>query len=524
MSAKGIVKGIVTAAVICGLGAGGWMLYKHYGGTQTDRSEKVYVQKVATINTVDGANLFATNFAGVIVAQKTVDIKYDTTKQVEEMLVHEGDTVKKGDKLLTYNVEQIQLNIEQAELEVERLQNEIKTNELEIGTLETERRNANGDAQVSYTTKILSLQSDNARNEYDIKTKNVEITKLKNSLNNAFVTAPIDGTVKDLKEPAAPTEGGMNYGGYEESADVIMKIAAEGDFRVKGVFNEQNASSVREGAKVFVKSRVDDAERGGEVVEIDTKPQKDENSMYYGYSDEQTQSSKYAFYVKPDSLEGFMLGQHVLIEMDNGQKDENKKEGVWLYSSFVLWDGDQNYVWAKNARDQIEKRVVSVGDVDDEHGDCEILSGLDIDDYIAYPADYIEAGMKTTTNQSDKDIPENVGGDMMNGDMGMGMEEGMNGEDMGMPEDVVYDEEGNMVYTDEEGNVYKFDPEGNLIEGGEGLFDEEGNPIEGGEKPMDGEKMPADGVEMPAEGETPVPGDAEMQPEDAAEAQAPDEN
>ena len=30
-----------------------------------------------------------------------------------------------------------------------------------------------------------------------------------------------------------------------------------------------------------------------------------------------------------------------LIEMDNGQKDENKKEGVWLYSSFVLWDGDQ---------------------------------------------------------------------------------------------------------------------------------------------------------------------------------------
>ena len=103
MSAKGIVKGIVTAAVICGLGAGGWMLYKHYGGTQTDRSEKVYVQKVATINTVDGANLFATNFAGVIVAQKTVDIKYDTTKQVEEMLVHEGDTVKKGDKLLTFD-------------------------------------------------------------------------------------------------------------------------------------------------------------------------------------------------------------------------------------------------------------------------------------------------------------------------------------------------------------------------------------------------------------------------------------
>lgn len=517
MSAKGIVKGIVTAAVICGLGAGGWALYKHYGGAQTDRSEKVYVQKVATMNTVDGANLFATNFAGVIVAQKTVDVKYDTTKQVDEILVHEGDAVKKGDKLLTYNVEQIQLDIESAELEVERLQNQIKTNEMEIGTLEQERRNASGDAQVSYTTKILSLQSDNARNEYDIKTKNVEITKLKNSLNNAFVTAQIDGTVKDLKEPTASSDSSMGMGGFDEEADVIMKIAAEGDFRVKGTFNEQNAGSIREGGKVYLKSRIDGTERSGEITEIDTKPQKDENSMYYGYSDEQTQSSKYAFYVKPDSLEGFMLGQHLIIELDNGQNDKDKKEGLWLYSSFVLWDGDQNYVWAKNSRDQIEKRIVTVGDIDDAHGDCQILSGLEIEDYIAYPADYIEAGMKTTTNQSDKDIPENVGGDMMDGGMGMeGMDgmEGMEGEGMEMPENAEFDEDGNMIYTDEEGNVFKFDPEGNMIEGGEAIFGEEGMP-EGGEMPEGA--MPAEG-EMPAEGGEPVP---EEQPQDA---QQPDEN
>ncbi len=466
MAAKGIVKGIVTAAAICGIGAGCWALYKHYGGKESDRSEKVYVQKVATVNTVDGANLFATNFAGVIVAQKTVDVKYDASKQVDEILVHEGDIVKKGDKLLTYNVEQIQLEIEQAELEIERLQNEIKTNEMEIGTLEQERRSADGDAQVSYTTKILSLQSNNARNEYDIKAKNVEITKLKNSLNNAYVTAPIDGTVKDLKDPADSSDAYMNN--YNENADVIMKIAAEGDFRVKGVFNEQNAGNIYEGAKVFLKSRVDDTERGGVVDEIDTKPQTDENSMYYGYSDEQTQASKYAFYIKPDSLDGFMLGQHLLIEMDNGQRNENKKDGVWIYSAFVLWDGDQNYVWAKNSHDQIEKRIVTVGEVDDAHNDCQILSGLEIDDYIAYPAAYIEAGMKTTTNQSDKDIPENVGLGVTDD---MGMDDGAYAEE-DLAEDVVYDEEGNMVYTDEEGNVYKFDAEGNIIEGGDELFEE----------------------------------------------------
>ncbi len=467
MSANGIVKGIITAAVICGVGAGGWAIYKHFGGTETVRTEKVYVQKVATVNTVDGANLFATNFAGVVVAQKTMDVKYDTSKQVEEILVQEGDVVKKGDKLLTYNVEQIQLDIEEAKLEVERLQNEITTNEMEIRTLEQERNGADGDSQLSYTTRILSLQSNNARNEYDIKTKNVEISKLEKSLNNAYVTAPIDGTVKDLKDPAESSDMNMNYYNGEDAADVIMKIAAEGDFRVKGVFNEQNAGNIREGAKVFLKSRVDDTERGGVVEEIDTKPQTDENSMYYGYSDEQTQSSKYAFYIKPESLDNFMLGQHLLIEVDNGQRDENKKEGVWIYSAFVLWDGDQNYVWAKNSHDQIEKRYVTVGEIDDENSDCQILSGLDIEDYIAYPSDYIEIGMKTTTNQSDKDIPDNVG---------IGITEDMNNGDYEeMEEDAVYDEAGNMIYTDEEGNVYKFDPEGNMIEGDDELFGDETN-------------------------------------------------
>ena len=468
MSAKGVVKGIVTAAVICGLGVGGWMFYRNFGKQNTGRSEKVYVQKVATVNTVGGANLFATNYAGMIVAQKTVDVKYDTSKTVDEVLVQEGDTVRKGEKLLTYNVESIQLEIDAAKLEVERLQNQIKTNELEISTLEQEKRNATGDAQVTYTTKILSLQSDNARSEYDIKTKNVEITKLENTLNNAYVTAPIDGTVKELKEITASQDA------YAENADVIMKIAADGEYRVKGIFNEQNASGIYEGAKVYLRSRVDDTVCKGEIDEIDTNPQADNNNMYYGYSDEQTTSSKYAFYVKPESLDGFMLGQHLIIEMDMGQESENPKEGIWIYSSFVLWDGDDNYVWAKNSHDQIEKRVVKVGDVDDEHGDCQILSGLEIDDYIAFPSDYIEAGMTTTTNQSDKDIPENVLGGEMGG---MDMTEG--DMDMGMEEDVEYDESGNMVYTDEEGNVYKFDAEGNLIEGGEDLFsDQEGEAKE----------------------------------------------
>ena len=61
-----------------------------------------------------------------------------------------------------------------------------------------------------------------------------------------------------------------------------------------------------------------------------------------------SQSSNYAFYVKPESFDGLMLGQHVLIEIDNGQDTSINKTGIWLYSDFICKDGKKNYVWAKN--------------------------------------------------------------------------------------------------------------------------------------------------------------------------------
>ena len=487
MANKKIISAVIGVAGACAVGFGGWKLWQHFMGGGPTRSEKVYVQKVGYINTVSGSSLFTTDFAGVIVAQKSVDVKYDLSQTVDELLVSEGDSVKKGDKLLTYNIETIELSIENKKLEIERLQNSIQNNEAEIAKLEQEKRNATGDAQITYTANILNLQSQNAQSEYDIKAKTLELQKLEKSLKNAYVAAPISGTVKSLHEPGSSSGGDMYGGMYDGggSGDVLLTIAADGDFRVKGTFNEQNADRIYQGAPVLLKSRVDDTTWHGTISEIDTSPQENNNNggMYFydGMADEQTSSSKYAFYVEPESLDGFMLGQHILIEPEEAVSEIENKEGIWLYTDFVLWDGDDCYVWAKNSKGAIEKRRVTVGKTDEAAGDCEILSGLNSDDYIAYPADYIEEGMGTTTNSSDKDIPDNVnqnGGFGM--DEGFGMEEGFGGP---VDENVIYDHNGNMLFTDEDGNTYTFDDEGNMIGGGDGMF--------GGED--DSEKMPDEG-------------------------------
>ncbi len=512
--ASAIGKTIATLAVIGGVGFGGWYYYKHYGNETAVGTDKVYVQKVSNVNTVTGSDLFANSFSGVIVAQKSVDVKYDTTKTVDEILVADGDTVKKGDKLLTYDTEQIQLDIDTAKLEVEKLENNIETNKQQISQYEEEKKKASEDAAVSYTNQILQLESDNARSEYDIKAKNVEINKLETSLKNAYVTAPVDGTVKDLKDPSSSglDSGGGFFGGYGgESEDVIMKLSADGQFLVKGVFNEQNQNSIFKGAPVILRSRVDDTSVNGTVSEIDTSPQQSSDDMYdsFGGSDEQSTSSKYAFYVEPESLDGFMLGQHVLIDTDNGSTIT--KTGIWLYKDFVLADGEKSYVWAKKGdKELIEKRYVEIGQTDDEYGDVEITDGLSTDDYIAYPADYIKEGLATTTNSSDKDIPENELGGMDDGfaDDGGFIDDGL-GEDGGdffvnddgsyaMTDEngnnVAYSEDGSVVITSPDGGVVEMDAEGNFLRGsineetGEYVFDYEGGEAaeeEGGDADAD---------------------------------------
>lgn len=178
---KRICTVIIVLVIVCTVCVGGFFVWKKTGKGGSKSSQKVYVQKVSSLNTASDFKLSNRSFLGVVEAQESVDVKYDSSKTVAEILVKNGDSVKKGDKLLTYDVEAINLQLEQAKLEVERLQNEIASNKSQIAELEKEKKNADQDAAVSYTTQILSLQSDNAKNEYDIKAKNVEIKKLEAS-------------------------------------------------------------------------------------------------------------------------------------------------------------------------------------------------------------------------------------------------------------------------------------------------------------------------------------------------------
>lgn len=163
---------------------------------------------------------------------------------------------------------------------------------------------------------------------------------------------------------------------------------------MKCTISEQNIQSIYQDEPMVLRSRVDDSSWKGTISEISTEADNSQNnSMMYGSSDDMTTASKYPFYVTLDSSDGLMLGQHLLVSMDDMSDDSIDKSGIWLYSDYVLTDEDgKSYVWAADKKDRLEKREVEVGQTDDTAGDCEIKSGLSRGRYDRFPVRLLPGG------------------------------------------------------------------------------------------------------------------------------------
>ncbi len=419
----GIVIGAVVAAAAITTGGLYWSgILFHKGGNPAD---KVYVESVATIM---GAGIGGTNrFNGVVEPQDSWEVKKDEERTVSEVFVEVGDVVAKGDKLFSYDVEEVELQIEQQKLELEGIDNEISSYNSQIAELQREKATVPAEMQLEYTTQIQELQLSVKQAEYDKKGKQAELEKTEKSIKKSVVTSKIDGVVKTIND--------TNTGEYDyeyEGSSAYMTILATGDYRVKGTVNEQNIGMLTEDMPVIIRSRVDeDVTWNGTIAKIDTENTVENNNNYYYEEggDDMLMSTKYPFYVALDAGEDLMLGQHVYIEPDFGQQDV--KEGIWLYSYYIVMDEDaQNmeelgtelydaesvdtepateaasmeaYVWVANEDNELEKRTVQLGEYDMDMDMYEIKSGLTEEDMITFPMPGLYEGITTVTNMDEID-------------------------------------------------------------------------------------------------------------------------
>lgn len=383
----------------------------------------VYVQPVSEIVPAGSVGL-NDRFAGMVVSEHVEEIQRDSDRKIDELYVRQGQEVRQGDTLFSYDSEALKLELEKEQLNLEQMKNEVSTLKTQIADLQREMKNASKDKQLEYKIQIQTYQADQKQKEYEITAKQKDIARLKETVANVNVIAPVDGLIQSINENGTDSNG--NPAAY-------ITILQSGAYRIKGTLNELNRGAISEGTVMRIISRQDPAQTWSGVVtsiDWDNASQGDPSSSYfygYGVSDAMGTSSNYPFYVELDSNEGLILGQHVYMELASA----GTESGLMLPSYYILGlpedgtDGTETtddalaYVWAAGKKDKLEKRMLTLGEYDPITDCYPVLDGLTMEDKIAFPTEACHAGAKISLQPVEETLPENGGNDVYQPDAGV---------------------------------------------------------------------------------------------------------
>ena len=389
---KLVVILIVIVLLVAAVGAFLWKKGILFG---TSEENKIYVESVSTIT---GIPMGTTNqFMGVVEAGQTEEFKNDGEKEVSEVFVKAGDVVTAGTALFAYDNKEDTQELERLQQEIAGYDSQIARYQSQIAELDAERNTVPEGDKFEYTTEIQNIQLsiDEAANGKQAAQQ--QIQEISQNMEKNVVKASIDGVVKSISDG-----NDDNYDGNQS----FMTILSEESFRVKATVNEQNISALAEGQEMILRSRVNDTTWQGTISKVDT-----DNPVSGGYSDmdtgeesSQTTSTKYYVYINIEDAQGLMLGQHLYVEVDNGQG--GKEKGIWLNRGYVVEDGDNAYIWCANDRDRLEKRKVTLGKYKEETDEILVKKGLKATDHIAFPSQELREGMAVMKAEALQEITE----------------------------------------------------------------------------------------------------------------------
>ena len=392
-------------ALICGTAAViviavVFFVIRNIGGTSEGKAYVESVREITGLGTAGGAN---NRYTGTVDAEKSWKITLQSDLSVEKRYVNVGDQVKKGDKLFKYNTQELKLSKEKKELEQETLQNEITQLTKDIKSYQSDLKSASASEKIQLQTQILTAQTTIKKDQYTIKSNKESIKLLEKNIKDATVKSKMNGLVKKVNASLETSssddssDDGSDSGDGSSDDSSYMTILAVGNYRIKGTVSETNVWSLNEGDPVIVRSRVDNSQTWkGTISSIKTDTTADDTSdSSSDYSDGCTgeTASKYNFYVKLDNDKDLMMGQHVLIEQDNGQDEQ--KEGMWLPSAYIKKNNNKYYVWL-DSHNKLKLHEIQVGEYDENLDEYEVKSGLKTSDYIACDDSTLKEGMKVT--------------------------------------------------------------------------------------------------------------------------------
>lgn len=313
---------------------------------------------------------------------------YEADKgDIQQILVKEGDTVKKGDPLLRYTNEQLELEKEQNALTFESKQLQIdqikqKREDLEQKEKDLKEQVGEKEAKNQVDPEREQLDMDEKLANLEIKQTMIQKETIEKQLDALVVKSDADGTVISVDKEAASNKTDIQQ--------PIIHLGNTKNLIIEGVLSEYDTLKVKKEQPVKLTSDViQGKEWKGKVTAVGIVPN-NQTTEGGGMQGGGEQAVQYPLEVKFDEkLPNAKTGFKFIMEIET-----DKRKAATLPAEAIKKDGDQSYVFI--VEDGKAKRVnVNAGESAGES--IEIIDGLSADDQVILsPADDLQSGMEVS--------------------------------------------------------------------------------------------------------------------------------
>jgi len=292
--------------------------------------------------------------------------------EVVEFLVEEGDKVEKGDELVRYKNDS---------LEIDRQQNELTLNadQLELENIQKQREelqkeyNENKDSE-QIRSELEDKKFQEEQKKLDIQQTRLEQKSIEQEMADTIVTSDIDGSIVSINEDE-------EFGTEQMESKPLIQVGSLDHMRVEGEVSEYDALKISKGQPVKLTSdTAPDQSWKGEIELVSDLPEQSD--------DEQDDSgATYTIEAKVEDDEiDLKPGFEMLMEIET-----EKKETDVLPITAVEQDDNADFVYIVN-NGKAERKEVQTDIA--THEVIEITDGLSDKDEVIEDAEGIEEGME----------------------------------------------------------------------------------------------------------------------------------
>ncbi|MCM3735388.1 efflux RND transporter periplasmic adaptor subunit [Bacillus cytotoxicus] len=315
----------------------------------------------------------------------------DATKgKVKDIAVKEGQEVNKGDKLFSYDNEEINLQVKQAEIEQKVASMRFDQGKKKIDSLKKDIKKAKDSGAAKemiepLESQLNELEMQQKTSDLEKEKGNLHIEELKKKRGELTVYSNFAGVVQKLDKDAS--QGSMPAMGGQGKA--FLQIASKDPFQIQGTLTELQKSQIQKDQTITVTAKAAPKKKWtGKITEVSEFPTSAEASAQAPAGGEAGQNmSYYTYKATLDSQDGLSPGYHVSIQVNL----ENKKM-VAVPSKSVVTEKEESFVYVED-KGKLHKQIVKKGSSDGDF--VEVVEGVTVGQKVVEnPSDNVFDGME----------------------------------------------------------------------------------------------------------------------------------